>query len=174
MNGSPPGARFRRDGFAPNCANFLAVACHPKGTTSAGTAQWTHSRSTSLDSSTIMISCALALATIFSRNSARRVSGGGPLSWPSLALELMADAPKAGVHGRVVRLEPIAEAPPQQTGRRAGRAAFRHVVLAIKKVGGVARVEHERLEAGERTKCTCRPFPSVPQLAATPEALPVS
>src|SRR5438445_775690 len=106
MNGSPPGARFRRDGFAPNCANFLAVAANaavdpvPRPTIMPSITWAT------ADSAAACLNCvkveALGMPALeLLCNGARRVSGGGPLSWPSLALELMADAPKAGVHGRV-------------------------------------------------------------------------
>src|SRR6266478_3529530 len=61
-----------------------------------------------------------------------------------------------------MRLKPVSERPPQHARCRARRAALHHVVLAIKEIRGVTRIEGHRSESREGRKLCPRPLPSVP------------
>src|SRR5580704_1312414 len=60
-----------------------------------------------------------------------------------------------------MRLEPVSKRPPQHARSGARRAAFHYVVLAVKEILSVARIEGHTREARERSERRSRPFPAV-------------
>src|SRR5258708_38177376 len=65
------------------------------------------------------------------------------------------------VNVRVIRTEPVAKGGTQQASGGPRRAALHDVVLAIEKIGRVARVKRKRLETGERAEHCGRPLPTI-------------
>src|SRR5690348_13569073 len=61
-----------------------------------------------------------------------------------------------------MRLEPISERPAQHARRSARGAALHHIVLAIKKIFGVTRIERHGCESRKWRELRSRPFPAVP------------
>src|SRR5207245_3602404 len=74
---------------------------------------------------------------------------------------LVLDATERCVYVRIMRLEPVAERTAQHARGRARRAAFRHVVPAVEKICGIARIKGHRREPRERRELRARPLPSV-------------
>src|SRR6266852_3188953 len=71
-------------------------------------------------------------------------------------------APELGEDVRIMGLEPVAEAPPQELGGRRPGAALEDEVLAVEEVRRVAPVAGDpRLESGESRERRVGPFPSV-------------
>src|SRR5215467_15164128 len=60
-----------------------------------------------------------------------------------------------------MRLEPVAERPPQHARCGARRTAFRYIMLAIEEIRGIAWVERHGCEARKRRKLRARPLPAV-------------
>ena len=75
---------------------------------------------------------------------------------------LVFDAAKLRVHVRVMRLEPVAERPPQHARGRARRTALHHEVLPIEEIRGIPGIERKWLEPGKGRKRRARPFPAIP------------
>src|SRR5215469_3679899 len=75
--------------------------------------------------------------------------------------QLVFNAAECGVHVRVIRLEPVSKRPPQHTGGCAGGAALHHVVLSVKKIGRITRIEGHRRETREWRKRRSCPLPTV-------------
>ena len=61
-----------------------------------------------------------------------------------------------------MRLEPVAERPPEHARGRARRTALHHEVLAIEEIRRVPGIKRKWMESRERRKRRARPFPTVP------------
>src|SRR5438477_5007857 len=85
-----------------------------------------------------------------------------PLDSPEAWARLVLDATERCVDIRVVRLEPISERPAKHARRRERRAAFHHVVLAIKKIRRVTGIEGHGREPPKWRELRSRPLPTVP------------
>src|SRR5439155_790695 len=72
-----------------------------------------------------------------------------------------AHAAESRINVLIVRLKPVSERSAEHAGGRTGRAALHHVVLAVKEIVRVARIERELPEAGEGYKNGRRPLPAV-------------
>src|ERR1700704_4654610 len=88
-------------------------------------------------------------------------SAGVAMGSPVLRLGLVLDATECCVDIRIMRLEPISERPPQHARGGARRAALHHIVLAVKEICRVTRVERHGSESRKRCELRSRPFPSV-------------
>lgn len=73
-------------------------------------------------------------------------------------------ATESRIHVLVVRLKPVAKTRSQHARSRSRRAAFKHEMLVVVKVRGVAQVERKRLKTGQRPEGRRRPFPAVAKL----------
>src|SRR5712692_6683394 len=62
-----------------------------------------------------------------------------------------------------MRLEPVSERPPQHARCGARRATLHHIVLAVKEICRVTRLERHRSESWKRRELRPRPLPPVPQ-----------
>src|SRR2546427_4218771 len=72
-------------------------------------------------------------------------------------------APKSRVNVRIVRLKPVAGRPAQHARSGACSPAFCDVMLAVKEVGGVARIKRKWLEPGKGPEDCARPLPTIAQ-----------
>src|SRR2546422_362877 len=61
-----------------------------------------------------------------------------------------------------MRLEPVSERTAQHARGRSRRATLHHVVLAVKEIGRIARVEGHWRKARKRRELCSRPLPPVP------------
>src|SRR5260370_23901632 len=61
-----------------------------------------------------------------------------------------------------MRLEPVSKRTPQHARGGARRATFHHIVLAVKKIRGIARIKGHGRESRKRRKLRPRPLPPVP------------
>src|SRR5256885_12708892 len=61
-----------------------------------------------------------------------------------------------------MRLEPISERPAKHASRRARRATLHHVMLAVKEICGIARIESHGGESWKWSKLRSRPLPAIP------------
>src|SRR5260370_7430687 len=61
-----------------------------------------------------------------------------------------------------MRLEPVSKRTPQHARGGARRATFHHIVLAVKKIRGIARIKGHGRESRKRRKLRPRPHPPVP------------
>src|SRR5207244_7368406 len=85
-------------------------------------------------------------AAVLRRRRAPRSGTPGVVSAVSSAT---GDAPELGEDVRIVGLEPVAEAPPQELRGRRPRPALEDEVLAVEEIPGVAPVAGDpRLESG--------------------------
>src|SRR5260370_3517822 len=80
---------------------------------------------------------------------------------PSFSL-LVLNATERCVDIRIMRLEPIPERAPQHARSGARRATLHHIVLAVKEVCGVARIEGHGRKSWKWRKLRPRPLPPVP------------
>src|SRR5580704_3654837 len=62
-----------------------------------------------------------------------------------------------------MRLEPVAERPPQHACGRAWRTALHHEVLPIEEIRGISRIEGKWLKPGKGPERRARPFPTIPR-----------
>src|SRR5437879_9890426 len=85
-----------------------------------------------------------------------------PLDSPEAWARLVLDATERCVDIRVMRLEPISERPAKHARRGARRAAFHHVVLAIKKIRRVTGIEGHGREPPKWRELRSRPLPAIP------------
>src|SRR4029077_5792618 len=72
------------------------------------------------------------------------------------------NATESCVDVRIMRLEPVSERPPQHARCGARRATLHHVVLAVKKIRGISRIEGHGCESRKRRELRPCPFPPVP------------
>src|SRR5260370_75497 len=90
----------------------------------------------------------------------------GTVTWspwfPPSFSGLVLDATERCVDIRIMRLEPISERPPQHARSGARRATLHHIVLAVKEVCGVARIEGHGRKSWKWRKLRPRPLPPVP------------
>src|SRR5216683_3891992 len=92
----------------------------------------------------------------------RRLPRSGTPGVVSAVSSATGDTPELGEDVRIVSLEPVAEAPPQELRGRRPRPALENEVLAVEEVGRVAPVAGDpRLESGESRARRVGPFPSV-------------
>src|SRR2546430_502616 len=85
-----------------------------------------------------------------------------PLDSPEAWARLVLDTTECCVDVRIMRLEPISERPAKHASRGARRAAFHHVVLAIKKIRRVTEIEGHGREPPKWRELRSRPLPAIP------------
>src|SRR5438132_8476329 len=85
-----------------------------------------------------------------------------PLDSPEAWARLVLDATERRVDVRIMRLQPISKRPAQHARCGARRAALHHVVLAVKEICRVTRIERHGRESRKRCKLRSRPLPAVP------------